>query len=539
MRAAPTHLTSLLGLLWLVGCLPDETPKGLRATPPGRGPTVVFNLDARPLPDIPFPNDLLARPDGAALTGLRLNLSKQGPTALERRLRTEGLALDGFSGFAPITVRFDAPLDLARLDGRGRAPDEDPVLVVCVAPQCVGERIPLDLGRGRYPTRRVVPGADALGDPRADAAEVLFETVDEDLDGDGVLDPGEDQDGDGVLDRPNVGPDGRPMSWYELQTNTLILRPLRPLTPGATYAVVITDDVRGRDGQAVRSPFAWVHHIEQAGPLEALTAALAPSGRTVDEVAFAWTFTVQTAGATARSLADGLAGAGPLANLADDFPPDVTRLDRLQTAPDGSSLLPGEALAERLAALVPSPFQDTDPAALAAAQGAVSHLVAGRFLSPALLVDDDGLEEEDARYPADGDEVFRLLPEPLVGRAEVPFWCVIPTATDDHQPPFPVALLVPDHRESRLHALLWAGALAAEGLATCALDGYAQAATLDPTAAAALDALEPGGGGSPLVASLRQGRARDLDNDGTVDPDQDLLGAELAHARDHVRQSLV
>ncbi len=46
------------------------------------------------------------------------------------------------------------------------------------------------------------------GDPRAQSSNILFETADEDTNGDGVLDPAEDTDGDGVLDRPNVWPPG-------------------------------------------------------------------------------------------------------------------------------------------------------------------------------------------------------------------------------------------------------------------------------------------------------------------------------------------
>ncbi|MCB9527151.1 MAG: hypothetical protein H6701_01970, partial [Myxococcales bacterium] len=48
----PTALAALALLLpaCLPACLPDDRPAGLRATPPGDGPRVVFELDTRPLP---------------------------------------------------------------------------------------------------------------------------------------------------------------------------------------------------------------------------------------------------------------------------------------------------------------------------------------------------------------------------------------------------------------------------------------------------------------------------------------------------------
>ena len=41
----------------------------------GDGPKVMFDLSHKPLPEIPFPNDLATRPDPASPTGLRVNAS--------------------------------------------------------------------------------------------------------------------------------------------------------------------------------------------------------------------------------------------------------------------------------------------------------------------------------------------------------------------------------------------------------------------------------------------------------------------------------
>ncbi|HBQ14981.1 MAG TPA: hypothetical protein DEF51_28930, partial [Myxococcales bacterium] len=82
-------------------------------------------------------------------------------------------------------------------------------------------------------------------------SNILFETVEEDRNGNGVLDVGEDTDFDGVLDHPNtidgeLGTDfidthDRMLWFYERETDTLILRPILPLDQRTTYAVVVTD----------------------------------------------------------------------------------------------------------------------------------------------------------------------------------------------------------------------------------------------------------------------------------------------------------
>ena len=94
------YLCRFAAALLLVGCLPDDAPTGLRHTPPGDGPVVRFNLQGAVLP---FPNDLLARPDPRTLTGRRLNVSLEVATASEKRLRRA--ALSEFSA-ATVTRRY-------------------------------------------------------------------------------------------------------------------------------------------------------------------------------------------------------------------------------------------------------------------------------------------------------------------------------------------------------------------------------------------------------------------------------------------------
>ncbi len=548
----PAHRGPCLALAALLaaGCIPDDSPRGLRPTPSGPGPRIVFDLDARPLPDVPFPNDLLTRPDNRSPTGRRLNLSLEAPTAAERQLRAQALDLDGFGTFAPITVRFTAPLDVEAIDGRGRDPAQDPVLLVCVTDgEHFGERVTLDLGRGHFPL--VLPDLAAPSfarDPRAGESNLLFETVDEDIDGDGDLSPAEDTDGDGLLDRPNVTPPGGDperdlLTFYERQTDTLILRPIVPLRPAHTYAVVLTRALRGADGVPIRSPFAFIHHTRQTEALSRLGQALAIHGRTLDEVAFAWTFSTQTTTATLDALRAGLRGHGTFGALAEQYPAAVSRVEPLHDpALPEAVLLRGDDLDATLGALAPSLVSPEATEAWIRTFADVDYLVAGRFVTPYLLVDGDGEAGAHGDYPADDDERFRLdlaTGEITVGAQEVPFWCTVPRARPDRAPPFPVVLFAHGYAKSRLQSLTVSGTLARWGFATCTLDAVGHGLTLPPAARdtlrAELEALRLG----PMLRVLEGTRARDLNNDGRRDPGGDTFTTDALHTRDVIRQTAV
>ena len=87
-------------------------------------------------------------------------------------------------------------------------------------------------------------------DARSESPTLIFETYEEDVNGNGALDPGEDTDADGVLDHPNVWPPGGDpradlLTFYELESDTLIVRPIKPLREETTYAVVLTNRLVG------------------------------------------------------------------------------------------------------------------------------------------------------------------------------------------------------------------------------------------------------------------------------------------------------
>ena len=110
----------------------------------------MFDLDARPLPEIPFPNNLATRPDPTTTTGRRLNLSVLGPTLLESQVREKADKLDGFGIFAPITVSFDSKIDAQALRELhlDRNYKNDAVFIIDITPESpdYGKRVDLDIG---------------------------------------------------------------------------------------------------------------------------------------------------------------------------------------------------------------------------------------------------------------------------------------------------------------------------------------------------------------------------------------------------------
>lgn len=435
-RAAQLVLAIFLssaGALTL-SCQGVEAPDGLWEARRSGGPVVVFDLFARPLPDVPLPGDYATRPDPSSPTGRRINASMIASTAFESTTRAELDRLDGWGTFAPIAVSFEPVeqrLDLGNVLRRHVGDDfdfsDDAVYLINVDPDSpnFGEPTPIDLGEGNFPWTLRDRNDYYDNDPRSTTSTLLFETVYEDTNGNGrldlcedrnhngQLDPGEDLDGDGVafsaerdenengvldpeedlngngrldcsedtdfdgvLDEPNLycGDDDRgqpippwecpdlvypnPLSdvvvpadlawlttWYERESNTLIMQPLVPLDERTTYAVVLTNRLVDEEGRAVESPFDAAHHVDQTNALRRLDDVLARNsdrfgGLTAEDVQFAWTFTTQSIAGEFREIREGLYGRGDLAVLAEEFPTEL-RIDPLHgCAPNVECELP-------------------------------------------------------------------------------------------------------------------------------------------------------------------------------------------------------
>ncbi|MEQ1503557.1 MAG: hypothetical protein ABMB14_15070 [Myxococcota bacterium] len=539
-----------LVLLAIAGCA--GSPDGLRRTPEGSGPTVVVDWDALPLPEIPFPNDLATRADPTSVTGLRLNISKIGVTDTESEARTKLDELVGFGIFAPISVAFDAPLDLDEIVARhpndlDRADrfGDDAILVLDVTPGSPTylQPVDLDVGNGRYPVDIEGVGTYWDNDPRADAPTLLFESETEDLDGDGALDWGEDTDNDGLLDTPNVYPlGGDPrddlLTFYERQSDTLMVRPVVPLREETRYAVVLTERLIGEDGQPVRSPWTWVNHVRQTDALAPVVDALPDYGLSVDDVAYAWVFTTGRVTADLVDIHRGLFdGEGPWPFLHDDYPARIEEAAELHTLPGSpTEYLPAEDLVARITGLGALGDPNTEAMLAAAYEQFGGGLVGGAYTSPNLLVDrDDGGAD-------DSDEWWQL--DPVAGTMSVAprrivFTCALPKESDTVHAPFPVALYGHGHGSNRFEVLLFAWALNRMGIAVCAIDWPGHGLDLSAEEEVLIGGLLEAGGLGATLTHLQDDRARDLDNDGRVDSGADQWISDPFHSRDMVRQGVV
>ena len=574
----------LLPFIALIACDAGVTPEVLADRPAdGTGPTIIFDLDARPLPEIPFPNDLATRLDPSSPTGRFLNVSEKASTRMEFELRSRANTLDGFGTYSPINVRFDQPLDLCSIANAHHADDDftnDAIYVVDVE---TGEPVRLDLNRGFFPyllpgngnsdsPQRIRPRYYA-NDARAGSSTLIFDDHPEDANGNGVLDPGEDSDQDGVLDGPErqaLPSCDAPWRYventlWEADSNTLQIRPIRPLKPGRTYAVILTSGLRDASGEAIRSPFSSINHPRQTATLKRVLPHLEGLGTALDEIAFTWTFTTSTASQDLFAIRAGMYGYGSLGWLHDQFPAQWHGLHRMvdDDDPNFSAASPlhrmeGERLASVLSQIGPETGlieDDSGARSLLNSIRNIDYMISGSFIAPNFMVDRDGHAgagcpdhkgqpaTRACQYPEDEDEIFeidRTRGTAVVGQGRVTFWCAIPKA--QYRPVqgqgFPVSLYGHGYTSTRFEMLGFAGFHARMGIATCSLDSFAHGLAVPAELQGVVDGIAGGYYGRGLVAALMDGRARDLNNDGTVDSGGDFWTADTFHTRDAVRQTV-
>ena len=237
---------ALVALVVGVGCASPEG-KGLMESGSGTGAEVVFDVFAKPLPNVPLPNNFATRFDATSPTRRRINASMMASTKWERSTRESLDQLDGWGTYQSITVAFKKPLDLHNLIRRHQGDDYDPrddaAYLIDITPDSPDfcQRVPLDMGEGNFPIVLERPG---YFDNDREGDQLLFDDREEDLNRNGKLDLGEDLDMDGVLDHPNTLYPGdssfKALTFYERETNTLIMKPVLPLREKGTYAVVLT-----------------------------------------------------------------------------------------------------------------------------------------------------------------------------------------------------------------------------------------------------------------------------------------------------------
>lgn len=527
-------------VLTLAACA-APAPEALRAADPGTGPVVKFDVFHTPLPDVPLPNDFASRFDALSPTQKRVNASIEvAATQWEKSTRE---ALDGLSGWgtlAPITVAFSEPLDLPNIVARHQHDllnfDNDAVLVIDVTAsspeRC--KAVPLDMGQGNYPT--TVPNLDLYSsDPRQSLQQLPFEEVEEDLNRNGLLDPGEDTDMDGVLDHPNTLdglPGGPVVDFYERETNTLIMKPMMPMREATTYAVVLTKRLISTRGDPVRSPFGGINHASQTRALSGLGECLAQYGLTLDEVAFTWSFTTQSLTDDFKKVRDGLYGLGPLAHLATDYPAEISQLFDLK--PRGrnfnSNILSSDQVQGLLKALVEATGGSSNTQALLDTQKFVDFHVLGEVQSPQFFPRDDAQGKPLPLYK----QVWNLDAPP---RSEaVQFWLFVPK---NRHGPTPLAIFIHGHGGSTYAGLQVAGPLARFGVATLAINAPSHGVGLDETQILLVKSIFEGKGLGPFADAILKGRAIDFNGDGIDDSGADYWTSYIFHSRDMVRQTIV
>jgi hypothetical protein len=530
----------------VVSCSPEGA--GLARAPEGSGAKVKFDAFHRPLPEIPLPNDFATRFDATSPTKRRINASMVAPTRWEQKTRTSLDELDGWGTLAPITVSFETDLDveniIRRHHGDRYATGDDVLLLVDVTKGSPDfcQAMPVDLGEGLFPARLDRPEYYPA-DTHPGATSLLFEETEEDLDGDGELDPGEDTDGDGVLDHPNTRSKSDPtlLTFYERETKTLIARPVYPLREGTTYAVVLTRDLVDASGAPVRSPFRDVNHAAQTRALQPLAdECLGALGRSLDDVAFTWSFTTQRWSKPLVAVRDGLYGLGPFARLATEFPAEMTLRDaRARGNGVYTRLVPGDLFLQMAKSLY-SQFGSGNSAAQEELFfknfAFIDFHAVGTIDSPQFF---PRFAEDGSQLPLT-DQIWKLnaeTGEAFTRHEGVNYWLMVPKNRNGK--PAPVAIFVHGHGSTKFDAMNVAGFLARMGIATMGIDAVSHGVDVDPLTLEIVKGQFKQRGIEGMGQGIVEGRALDQNGDGKLDSGVDYWTAYLFHTRDVVRQTAV
>jgi hypothetical protein len=611
----------LLGLS-AAGCGVDEIPAGLKKTPSCNGDgcsaSVRFDLYHKPLPEIPLPNDSAMWPDPTSRTGLRVNASVIAPTEIEATARKKFDTLEGWGTYAPISVAFDkidpddpeAALDLHNLVARHQGDDYDLANdAIYVVNLNTGIPAVMDVGEGAFQYVIKEKHKYWRHDTRRLEQVLLWDTADETVDpltGQhdakriGSYQPAWDTDFDGVIDRPNLLDQkacptqvdvelvtdqaernrleverdrcvaDQLLTFYERETDTLILRPLVPLEEKTQYAVVITDRMLDAKGKPVRSPFDFVYHPAQEPGVSRLrdhlaNAKLAPyygdiGGKGLEHVVFAWTFTTQPVVEDLRVIRDGLYGRGPLAKLAKQFPAQaeaaraagkitLEALAEDSTEPEGWEseakcagavdkyyVIDFDVVKQTIKELAAQGFGFEGPTldALVASFDAIDHVMVGTFKSPFFISGGPQGKDPNASFNMDfatGDGELHA--------DTVQFMLTVPKQTETRKQPFPVAYYGHGYTSSSLESLGFAGSMAAQGIATVGMNATFHGLELGSAELQLARNLFAVACQAPFGSAMLQHRARDLDGDGQYDSGGDYWTSYLFHTRDVVRQSAV
>jgi hypothetical protein len=406
----------------------------------GEGPQIVFNPLTKPFAEIPMPNDLALVRNPDTVTGLGWNASLIRPSSHGSRLREHLNEMDGFGTFGPSMVKFDGPLLLETVN-------ENSVRLINIQPghPKEGQSIPLDLGNGSYPIiteKRAFHGFDI----RANEPSLLFSNSNRmDLDGDGQSEL---------------------VGHYDFEHNRLYIRPLIPLDPQAQYAMILTTEIMGVNGdgliESIRSPFPEKAHAAQ---LEGVAHAATLAAIDTVDVAFGWTYTTGSIFAPMRALREGLYGRGPLSKLAEFSSSGFTEVrdtsikndekDEALKSLDHTYILQAQFFTDILGII--AGVQDDDNFNLSFDH--VDYLVFGSWYTPNIRVNEERSLSLNL-HTGNGE----------IGQEEVPFMISVPKETETHKAPFPVMLYFHGTGTSRFEPIAVADTMARQGIAVMSFD---------------------------------------------------------------------
>lgn len=579
-RISTTWMAALAVGALAMGCSPE--PEGLMEAQPAKV-TVKMDLFHKPLPEITLPNDLATRYDITSPTERRINASMVAPTGFEARLRELVDTLDGWGVMQAITIPFTGPIDvnsiLSRHDDADYDTSDDAIYVVYLGPDPahVGELHRVDLGNGNYPQVMERRQLYWKNDPRGDTMALLYEEVTEDLnangildpgedangngtldpgedlDGDGELDPPEDTDADGLLDVPNYLPGENPaasdlagrtdalMTFYERATNTVIARPMVPYRDGATYGVIVTRRVLDIEGNPVGSPYPYINHTAQTRALEPLMKNL-PEGLSPQDIAYTWTFTTQTIRRGWQGVRDDL-----YSDLGEAYPAVIDEILPMRDAGHfpgmtNPHLLYGETWKPALREVAEQLLGEEEGeflTGLVDGAGYVDFYTVGSFTSPQLHprhdADGEALPLHDQVWPADldkgltdiarGEKVFYSLSVP---RKEV--------SVRGEGKPAPIIIAGHGYTSNRFEVMQFSSYLARHGMAVIGIDGPSHGISIGAGELALAKAVFGGMGLGASGDALLSDRAFDQNGDGFTDSGADFWTSYLFHTRDMVRQ---
>jgi hypothetical protein len=345
-----------------------------------------------------------------------------------------------------------------------------------------------------------------------------------------------------VLDKPNVWPlGGDPradlLTWYERETNTLIMRPIVPLEEESRYAVILTNRLTDEAQNPVVSPWPYVNHTRQTEALRAIESALPKWNLTIDDVAFAWSFSTARVTGDLVDIYRGLHGDGPFSAMETDYPAGVLEAHQVHEIADHSDTyrLPVEAVMEPLVQL--GLFSEEAGAVMDASYRSFSSdMIGGSFNTMYLLADrdDDGYDDADEWW-----QINSMTGEYSAASQRVPFTCVLPNPGYGFEPPYDVAIFGHGYGSSRFDLLGFAHAFNRQGFAACSLDFPGHGPTVSPEEKTLIEAALTGYGLTPFYYHLKDSRMRDLNNVRGAESGGDQWTADPFHTRDMVRQAVV